>query len=178
MAEIDVDKIDRINRYHDTEVNPSNQDNRPISFYDESLSLCSGIESIDQLLATTNPQENELKWIDYCCGRGVAVKEGTRRFNSGERILSSIGVDIRKFRQSNYSSVPEFITGKTTFYQHDLDQGTIDAASPDLITCIGGLIYIKDPALGLQGMFRQLKAGGHLLVSLDTDFEVNYLQMK
>ncbi|MFA5020332.1 MAG: hypothetical protein WC533_04500 [Candidatus Pacearchaeota archaeon] len=177
MVKIDPKKIELIDYFHNPMKNPTlcNPDYREISDYDCLLDTCAHIKDIDKLLSGI--QSPEIKWIDYCCGRGTALTQGTYRFNRRNGgLVSSLGADIRRFDGKKYVDTPQFIQGQTVFYQHDLDEGVLETLKPDLITCIKGLLYTNDPLKGFERMYHQLNEGGCMLVTINTGNEVDYFR--
>jgi hypothetical protein len=176
MESIDPTKIELIDYFHNPKQNPSyyNPDDRDILDYNLMLKTCAKITSVDDLLVKIGSEE--AKWVDYCCGKGIALTQGTERFNQGRsNKVSSVGVDIRKVDGLTYLGVPQFVHGQTSFYQHDMDFGVLDSLKPDIITCMKGLLYTNDPLKLFEGMFNQLNEGGYMLVTINTGNEVEGL---
>lgn len=180
MPIIDPNLIAMMDRYHDPQHNPENRDNRTIEEYNDVLKdcvdlSCTGIGEVPALLTMIHPEQEEIIWVDYCCGRGVALMKGTSQFNEERsRVVSSLGVDMRRFDGLPYVESPGFVRGQTRFYQHDLDQGSVSGLNPDFITCLKGLLYVQDPLFHFQAMYEQLREGGYMLITLSTFNTIDY----
>lgn len=165
-------KIREMDFFHNNKVN---YDKRNIKYYDSQIMECSDFKSIDEVLSLINKSKEEIKWIDYCCGYGIAILEGTKRYNDkNSNLVSSLGIDIRKFDGLEYLIEPEFVKGKVRFFQHDLEEGVLNNLSADFISCIKGLLYIEDPVKIIQQMYNQLNEEGYLFFTLNTNNSVMY----
>ncbi|MFA5856845.1 MAG: hypothetical protein WC867_05780 [Candidatus Pacearchaeota archaeon] len=175
MSNINPEHIELIDNFHNPlkKAYQSNNDNRSIIDYDRILNACSNFQNLDKLIENMDFQE--INWIDYCCGKGRAIIEGTNRINKkNNQLVSSLGVDIRKFDFLDYQDSPVFIQGKVNFYSADLEQGLIVNLKPQLITCIKGLLYTTNPLSLFENMFNQLDAGGKMLVTINPGNDVNH----
>ena len=179
---IDPTKLDLIDYLHNNERNEySYRDIRTIEEYDKMLKVCTTIDNLDDLFLRLETQE--IKWIDYCSGKGVALKQGTERFNTrldkgSNKIVSSLGVDIRKIpnQDQSYIDTPEFLTSQTRFYQHDIENGILPLQA-HFISCIKGLLYTFDPVNSIEKMYNQLNPGGCMLVTVNTENEVEQIDL-
>jgi hypothetical protein len=130
-----------LDRAHDGD---PNVDTRSIKDYDEHLEMTKRFLTIDALLDSLREEGIPLRWADYCCGKGVALEQGTSRYcTDGRRTLESLGIDIRKIPGKTYDSEPAFRQGEVSFFIADIEDGVPRVLSPGLATCLYGFTYIK-----------------------------------
>lgn len=108
-------------------------------------------------------QEEQVSWLDLCCGSGRALIEAAQFFadeNLCERIRI-IGVDLVDM----FDSFPSELK-----YLKLIESSVVDfqpSFSFDLITCVHGLHYIGDKLQFIQNSSAWLKEDGIFLANLD-----------
>jgi len=111
-------------------------------------------------------QKKEIRWLDYCCGKGFATLGGVKGYNPKDgKSLSALAVDILPDCRLPKTSKPRFEQGKALFLQHDLEE-SLPNARADLISCVYGLDYLTNPLFCIDTMFKQLETNGVLLFTL------------
>jgi len=126
--------------------------------YQKELSL----NPIEFLMARLS-QQNEVCWLDLCCGSGKALIQASHFFHA-EALASNvqlIGIDL----VAMFDSYP----AEFSFLQ--LQQATVNQWQPstrfDLITCVHGLHYVGDKLRLLQNACSWLKQDGIFLTHID-----------
>lgn len=133
--------------------------------------VCSGGNSyqkelsfdILEFLKTRLHAQNQVSWLDICCGQGKALIEAAKELKEKkiDSDIKIIGVDlagtIKKFSPDlNFLRLLE-----TSFENYQTEN------SFDLITCVHGLHYIGDKLAFLQKAVSMLKTSGVFLANLD-----------
>ncbi|MCC7570273.1 methyltransferase domain-containing protein [Candidatus Micrarchaeota archaeon] len=86
-------------------------------------------------------------WVDACCGEGIALKEGCKKFG-----LGGIGID--------------FNADNMKFRDFELRWGNIDVCTipkADIITCFFGLNFVETPVEDIIKMYDALNDEGILI---------------
>ncbi|MCM2326041.1 MAG: class I SAM-dependent methyltransferase [Candidatus Woesearchaeota archaeon] len=179
MIQLDQEKIQAIEKAHKSNTWSGAFDDRSIDDYDFRLSQvrfsdARTFATVDALLETFQGK-GSLCWIDYACGKGVALREGTSRYNAShdEKVLS-LGADIRRIEGVHYSDEIVLNAAQPIFFQHDLDSGILGNMAPNLISCYEGLIYIEDPIRLIEGMYGQLDSQGYMFFTWNSHIRYDF----
>ncbi len=104
---------------------------------------------------------NVVRWLDLCCGRGIALLQAANEFPdhvvSGR--LELIGVDLVDDFEATNQTVPRLITANIQTWS--------PAGKFDLITCVHGLHYVGDKLGMIERACRWLQPAGEFLAHLD-----------
>ena len=116
-----------------------------------------------EFLKTRSQIQNQIAWLDICCGQGKALIEAAeilaeQNLNSDIKI---IGVDLVGMFH-NFSPELNFLQLIETSFEAFETQYDFD-----LITCVHGLHYIGDKLGFLQKAVSALKPNGVFLANLD-----------
>jgi ubiquinone/menaquinone biosynthesis C-methylase UbiE len=107
-------------------------------------------------------QSNEqISWLDICCGEGNALIEAVTNFEEQKSNLQIIGIDLAGMFRSFSSEIKSFQLIETSFENFNSE------TEFDLITCVHGLHYIGDKLAFLQKAVSMLQANGVFLANLD-----------
>ena len=109
-------------------------------------------------------QSNEqIKWLDICCGEGNALIEAAGNLSEYSENLQITGIDLAGMFQPLSSEINSLRLIETSFENFNSE------TEFDLITCVHGLHYIGDKLGFLQRVVSMLKADGVFLANLDLD---------
>ena len=114
--------------------------------------------------------EQEVRWVDLCCGEGNALVEVAnslkKEANSSRYKLE--GIDLVGYFNSSVFEMEDIVAVRET----NLSDWITDSKY-DLITIVHGLHYIGDKLKLIQYAASRLKKGGILLANLDVgDIEI------
>lgn len=107
-------------------------------------------------------QSNEqINWLDICCGEGNALIEAATNFEEQKSNLQIIGIDLAGMFRSFSTEIKSLRLIETSFEKFN------SKTEFDLITCVHGLHYIGDKIAFLQKTVSMLKDDGFFLANLD-----------
>lgn len=100
--------------------------------------------------------ESGIRFLDVCTGPGMLAKEATK-----------IGADVSglDFSEEALTIARRNVPG-ATFHQGDAQDLPFDENSFDSVVCGFGIIHVPDPQKALQEMYRVLKPGGKIALSV------------
>lgn len=105
--------------------------------------------------------DEQIKWLDICCGEGNALIEAAENLSEYEPKIRIIGIDLAGMFQP-------FSTEKIALQMIETSFENFSSESDfDLITCVHGLHYIGDKLAFLQKAVSMLKTDGVFLANLD-----------
>lgn len=123
-----------------------------------------------EFLKMRSQTQNQIAWLDICCGQGKALVEAAK-FLADQKLNSDIkitGVDLAGMFQKFPPELNFLQLIETSFETYE----TLD--NFDLITCVHGLHYIGDKLGFLQKAISLLKTDGIFLANLDlTNFKIS-----
>lgn len=130
---------------------------------------CSGGNSYQKELSfdvldflRTRLQKNEnICWLDICCGEGKALIEAAENLAEYEAKIQVIGIDLAGMFQPFSSEKNMLQMIETSF------EAFSSKTEFDLITCVHGLHYVGDKLAFLQKAVSMLKPDGVFLANLD-----------
>lgn len=110
--------------------------------------------------------QNEISWLDLCCGEGNALIQAAKFFHQNYPILKIKleGIDLVDF----FSPIPNQVETLISLRSLNLANWQVEKQY-DLITIVHGLHYVGDKIGLIQKVTKALKANGLFIANLDLE---------
>ncbi len=107
------------------------------------------------------------RWLDAGCGSGVLTRELEARGAHGEAVDASSAMIEAATKEADGSASRFTYSVIETIEHLDLEQGILDG-----VLCSSVIEYVPSPQQAILELFRVLKPGGHVILSLPHRFSL------